>query len=259
MTSILRNCEFCDKPFLVERAKANEGYGKFCSRECYHLSTRKKVVKTCKFCGRSFHVAPSQAKRGYGKFCSRECFYAHKTACAYTQRVCETCGETFQILHSQIGKGGGIYCSRLCKDKAQEKDHIARQCKYCDRRFTVYPYVEKDDTRGQFCSNRCRYLWLSAHLHGENSHLWNGGTSEQEYGPGWSGTLKAIVRERDGYKCAVCRLVGKTIHHIDYSKDNHDLGNLVTLCPKCHGKTNHNRPYWEGVLSGLTQRRHVDV
>jgi hypothetical protein len=27
-----------------------------------------------------------------------------------------------------------------------------------------------------------------------------------------------------------------TVHHLDRDKDNHDLGNLLTLCVVCHGK-----------------------
>jgi len=261
MTAIARTCQFCDRPFLVERAKINKGYGKFCSRECYHLSTRKKITKTCKFCGRQFETVPSNDRRGGGKFCSRKCSYGYKAAHVYVQRVCGICGKTFQILCSWVRKGGGAYCSRACRDKAQEKERILKRCEHCGKKFSVYPYVEQDDTRGRFCSNTCKYLWLSHHLHGENSHLWCGGTSEQEYGPGWCSSLKAIVHERDDHKCVICWLAGNIVHHIDYSKDNHDLGNLITLCPICHGKTNHHRDYWSDVLSDLVHKRqqHANV
>ena len=34
------------------------------------------------------------------------------------------------------------------------------------------------------------------------------------------------------------------IHHIDYNKQNCNEENLITLCDKCHCRTNFNRDYW---------------
>jgi hypothetical protein len=38
------------------------------------------------------------------------------------------------------------------------------------------------------------------------------------------------------------------LHHIDYNKKNCKEENLVFLCPKCHGKTNSNRSFWEEFI-----------
>jgi hypothetical protein len=38
------------------------------------------------------------------------------------------------------------------------------------------------------------------------------------------------------------------IHHIDYDKNNLQENNLISLCQKCHGKTNFNREYWFKIL-----------
>jgi len=83
---------------------------------------------------------------------------------------------------------------------------------------------------------------------------WQGGISAGEYPLGWTITFKEQIRYRDGYKCQICgcsevencrRL---SIHHIDYDKDNLHPDNLVSLCIRCHTKTNHNREYWKGVF-----------
>ncbi len=42
------------------------------------------------------------------------------------------------------------------------------------------------------------------------------------------------LKEVEG-KCEVCGGRAQYIHHIDESKDNHELNNLVVLCGKCHG------------------------
>jgi 5-methylcytosine-specific restriction endonuclease McrA len=47
---------------------------------------------------------------------------------------------------------------------------------------------------------------------------------------------------------ASCQVCGKEpaiyCHHIDYDKQNCNLNNLITLCSKCHSRTNHDREYW---------------
>lgn len=75
-------------------------------------------------------------------------------------------------------------------------------------------------------------------------HLWKGGISFEPYSVDWTKTLRRAIRERDNYICQICSLYGFYVHHIDYDKKNCDPENLITLCKKCHGKTNINRGYW---------------
>ena len=58
--------------------------------------------------------------------------------------------------------------------------------------------------------------------------------------------------------CAKCGKRATLIHHVDLSKDTHDIGNLMSLCPKCHNKPgfHNNNKYvdWFGVgLSKLAE------
>lgn len=89
---------------------------------------------------------------------------------------------------------------------------------------------------------------------GKDCHWYNGGRSFEPYTIDWTDTLKRSIRERDKYICQIC---GKTqieeleeverklpIHHINYDKKNCNPDNLITLCHKCHPKTNNNRSYW---------------
>lgn len=68
------------------------------------------------------------------------------------------------------------------------------------------------------------------------------------YPPEWTEGLKLTIRTRDGFKCMKCwnREDERAfhVHHIDYSKTNCSPDNLITLCPSCHVKTNHNRQRW---------------
>lgn len=90
---------------------------------------------------------------------------------------------------------------------------------------------------------------------GKDSILWKGGLSENLYPTDWTDDLRESIRKRDGYACQMpgCGLhqdelkgmfTKHPVHHIDYDKDNCDPKNLITLCIKCHIKTNYNRDYW---------------
>lgn len=89
---------------------------------------------------------------------------------------------------------------------------------------------------------------ISCALAGENSPCWRGGASTTPYAPGFTKALKDAIRARDGFACFICGIGERggrhVIHHIDYNKNNHVLSNLVTLCPSCHSKTNHERQVW---------------
>ena len=85
---------------------------------------------------------------------------------------------------------------------------------------------------------------------GDKSHFWRGGISFEPYGLEFNDELKEVIRNRDRRKCQIC---GKTelesgeklhCHHIDYNKKNNNPNNLISLCRKCHLRTNHRRDYW---------------
>jgi len=69
----------------------------------------------------------------------------------------------------------------------------------------------------------------------------------------WYGALVESIKERDGYRCQWANLCdGKPkeskdliVHHLDFDDRNNNVGNLITLCPKCHASfhsTNHINP-----------------
>lgn len=84
----------------------------------------------------------------------------------------------------------------------------------------------------------------------QNNPNWKGGISFVPYPLGWNHTFKEQIRYRDGYKCQICGMPeienGRklSVHHKDYNKDNINEKNLISLCIKCHIKTNYKREYW---------------
>lgn len=85
---------------------------------------------------------------------------------------------------------------------------------------------------------------------GSNNPNWNNGSSYEPYGIEFNNQLKEKIRKRYNYTCQECNKLQKDlgyklpIHHIDYNKKNNQENNLISLCRKCHSKTNFNRKDW---------------
>jgi 5-methylcytosine-specific restriction endonuclease McrA len=129
------------------------------------------------------------------------------------EKICKKCNKTFN------GRNNAIYCSLKCSS---------------NRKFDK---ERNDKIRG--CKNGA----------------WKGGISFTPYTLDWTESLRISIRERDKY---VCRMCGEkqgdkvlSVHHIDYNKDNCNPNNLVSLCVKCHAKTNHNREQWTSYFNNL--------
>ena len=106
-------CKYCGIQFEAYNGNAN----KFCSRQCYWDSKKKKITKICVECGKEYKKPPSEYK---SKFCSRECFdkYVGRNS---IDAPCKTCGKIIHKWKSQIYKSGNIYCSRECSAAAIKK------------------------------------------------------------------------------------------------------------------------------------------
>ena len=95
---------------------------------------------------------------------------------------------------------------------------------------------------------------------GKEHWNWQGGKTFEPYGLEFNENLKEVIRNRDRRKCQICEKTELeerrklSIHHIDYNKQNNNPNNLISLCERCHLKTNYNRNYWinffEDKISG---------
>ncbi len=52
---------------------------------------------------------------------------------------------------------------------------------------------------------------------------------------------RIIKLNRIKFKCEICGGKARYIHHIDETKYNHELSNLMAVCPKCHVKLHPKR------------------
>ena len=94
---------------------------------------------------------------------------------------------------------------------------------------------------------------------GSKNGNWHGGISRNGYPYYFDFKLKERVRARDNHRCCLCGAhsdeLGQAldVHHIDYNKENASLDNLMSLCRKCHTRTNNNRHIWRHFLPKLME------
>ena len=76
----------------------------------------------------------------------------------------------------------------------------------------------------------------------------------------YSDELRAHILVEQNYKCGLCQKdiskIHPHLHHINYNKKNCSRENLIFLCPRCHGKTNSQRGFWEDLLVEKKQEIH---
>jgi len=280
-----KQCKYCGKIFYVHPSRTHKEY---CSQKCWRAS--KLISKTCAICGKEFRVLRSIADRYNAcslecrrkftlykkceicgkifraehprrRHCSKECRWEAETGkkrweyAPKIKLVCKQCNKIFYAWPSRTQK----YCSRLCAGEAKRGEgninYKAKSCficAYCQKEFRVNPsQVAKGRTK--HCSQSCQIKdrW------GKGNPNWQGGKSFEPYGPEFNQKLKEQIRLRDGEKCRLCGEPANDrcldVHHIDYDKTNNKLENLITLCFRCHVKTNFNRPYWQSYFTNLMQ------
>jgi len=130
------------------------------------------------------------------------------------------------------------------------------KCKQCNKEFKIISWK----SFRKFCSLKCSSTFRKGIKRPKHSKSmikvlnpnWHGGISKLPYSFEFTEQLKKRIRNRDNYKCKLCNKIKKLfIHHIDYNKQNCKENNLISLCKKCHSKTNGNRDYWYAYFSYL--------
>lgn len=93
-------------------------------------------------------------------------------------------------------------------------------------------------------------------IKGDKNPNWRGGRRQSKYSRIWTRIFRQSIRERDNHTCQICKLNNNhlDVHHIDYNKLNCDIKNLISLCKKCHSKTNGNREYWINFFLGSYEK-----
>jgi 5-methylcytosine-specific restriction endonuclease McrA len=117
--------------------------------------------------------------------------------------------------------------------------------------------------------HKCYGKYLSIKYQREGHPNWQGGKSFEPYYSNWTETLRDSIRQRDNHKCQCCGMTQEehlekyndklNVHHIDYNKNNCEESNLITLCYKCHSKSNFNRDYWYSYYIYIMENNYEKI
>lgn len=88
---------------------------------------------------------------------------------------------------------------------------------------------------------------------GNKNPRWNDGASEYPNHSVLKRRRFEVLKMARG-KCKICNEHAHVVHHIDDSKDNHELTNLMALCRKCHMAL-HKDEYKKGFLGRPSKYR----
>jgi len=125
-----------------------------------------------------------------------------------------------------------------------EEDRRRRSQIMRGRLLRTSPHSHSQETLEYLCTINC----------GTGNPRWIDGLTV-EYPTEFREPLRERIRERDGRLCQLCGcpeiecIYSLHVHHIDYDKENNSDENLISLCGRCHAKTNVNREYWERLFS----------
>lgn len=212
---IKATCEQCGK--IYERCLSR--IGRFCSRKCSSRSRRKRVKIICEHCGKLYETHPCFIKNRNHHFCSHSCSAKWRS-------------------ENERGRNHPLW------------DRIEQKCAWCSQILQL-PSNRINRTSNFFCSKKCKAMWWSENISGENHYNWKGGKSFEPYSIEFNEAFKVKVRTRDGYICAICKMFGNNVHHINYIKTDTSPFNCITLCSKCHTVTNYHRDCWQTQLTEL--------
>ena len=239
---------------------------------------RRLIKRVCENCGEQFGALPGNVKKGMGKYCSATCARRGRGDKPPIDRICKKCGSLFKTFASRIHLERGFYCSQKCYWDDMKETLSPRACGHCKKIAMVLPYrqrrksffcskvcrAEGNKTGGyvtcenpecgasiyrpknrligrkhSFCSMRCR----SAVVHGENHHLWEGGTNRhyKRSGHNFSHYQRRLILERDDYTCQDCGDDQADVLHVDHILavclgGTRKIENGQTLCSGCHSK-----------------------
>lgn len=96
---------------------------------------------------------------------------------------------------------------------------------------------------------------MSEAQRGEKGNNWQGGISSGKYCYKFNSSFKESVRDKFGRVCFICGTPENgrklSVHHVNYDKSclcSEIKCEFVPLCMSCHGKTSHNREYYENLI-----------
>jgi len=259
-----KQCPQCGKHFHVKPSHLDKSV--YCSRSCMSAAFKVRMggqnnpnysnaaEKICEHCGKTFSSYSKTAR-----FCSQSC--AAKVTQTHEKLVrMASMPKPKPVIvpreHHCIDCGAIVPKRRMrCEQCKTYGTKSLRVCVVCGRGFKSVKYKKT-------CSVECLNKHKSIRQQGEQSHLWQGGKTDETRKARNSSTYdqwRVAVFKRDDYTCQMCNCRGGKLaaHHIKtFSKNRHialELWNGITLCWSCHRSIKGKEPQYEQQFYQHTQ------
>ena len=163
--------------------------------------------------------------------------------------ACKHCGKQFYKRKSEPDRK---FCGTVCAANAKRKYVVeSKVCNHCGGGFK-FSAKPSSNSAGKFCSLECRNASYIGTYRGKPAR------NVKTHRPGWASISRRFRRLNDF--CSGCGTTdGRlAVHHVDpyWRSKNNDNSNLVTLCPKCHGRA---ELLSDKILEMKPQQRQVAV
>ena len=232
-------CGVARETYETEMAKRKNQERPYLCRKCYLLLPKEKKYPHYDWAGEQGHKAGEKVEVPCPD-CGKMRLYRKSSALKAINKPCLSCKNKGERSPSWNGGKTVLFCAG------------------CGKNAVVSPSAVQKRTRktGEYY---CRSCGVNNKPTGQESATWRGGKSFEPYPVQWNNGLRKRIRERDANACQLCGNGGTSrrmpVHHIDYDKGNLKETNLITLCGKCHPKTNYRRDHWQSILE--TKMREI--
>ena len=145
---IVRKCLICDKSFVTKNFFIKRGQGKYCSRDCKYVSTRKGKMVECYLCKKEIYRPPKQIKGSKSKkyFCDKSCQTTWRNQVFVGPK------------HANWKHGLSSYQSVLRRHKIPE---ICNLCKTKDSRVLAVHHIDRNRKNNKVTN----LAWLCHNCH----------------------------------------------------------------------------------------------
>jgi len=151
------HCAYCGKEIIKPKRFIDKFKIFFCSRKCQVLYQKKsKIKKRCIVCGKEFFVSPS---RKNALCCSKKCsnLMNNQKRRLGEYRECEVCGKKIYIKRIYLNQHKYHFCSNKCQVEWQKRNKNKGICIICGKKFLY----SKSQNNRKTCSERCKGVWVS--------------------------------------------------------------------------------------------------
>ena len=143
------NCKSCSEEFYAKPSWIKNGYGKYCSRNCFHLAQKSGKDFRCYMCKKTVYRSLQDQRRSKSGefFCTKSCQTTWRNSVVYT-------GSN----HPNWVDGKSSYRDKLIRSDRQQ---VCNRCKDDDKRILAVHHMDRNRNNNELSN----LMWLCHNRH----------------------------------------------------------------------------------------------